>query len=283
MRMHAILSLVFVTTAFTHLVPQNLSTNRAPAILERAVPANGISSIKVATIDIPGKDKLDSGHCTANQIKQLNITFIPEARKMLENAIKALAYKDVEKSPAYKDWTPLDGLRLPLEATPKTLTPGTLDPTAVTFTCWPQEDIRCGRYGLVAGTKNPSFPENTNKDFKGTLIGLCPRFFNLPQLDGVLKQFDPGNANTLVSSGALTLVHEMQHVLLATGKERWCDDKAYNTAVGRDQVVHGKLEKGLNDTMKLRNTQNMALFALDITANPERGCAPAGKKWCCWC
>ncbi|KAJ3549462.1 hypothetical protein NM208_g497 [Fusarium decemcellulare] len=243
--MHAILSLVLVTTGVSYLMPRDFNSNRTPALLERAAPGKKITSIKVATIDVPGTDKLDSGRCNANQIEILKTT-IPEAHRMLGNAAKALAKKRVEKSPAYRDWfgkqqtvsanllkkhnfqAPLDALRLSLQISTETLAPGDLDPNAVTFTCWPEEDVRCnrsGQYGWVAGTKNPR-----DKDPAGTLIGLCPMFFDLPKLDEVVREFNPNNPDTRVSSAALTIVHEMQHVILATGDDRVCRDIVYPTA-----------------------------------------------------
>ncbi|KAF4470895.1 Subtilase [Fusarium albosuccineum] len=245
MRMQTILSLVLVTTGVSHLMPRDFNSNRTPALMERAASGKKIISIKVATIKVPGTDQTDSGRCNAAQIEILNTT-IPEARRMLENAAKALAKKGVEKSPAYTDWfgkqkavtakllkkhnfqAPLDTLRLSLEVSTDTLAPGDLDPNAVTFTCWPEKDIRCnrsGQYRWVAGTKNPS-----GKDPAGTLVGLCPMFFELSTLEEVVREFDPNRADTRVSSAALTIVHEMQHVMLATGEDRVCKDIVYHTA-----------------------------------------------------
>ncbi|KAF4992723.1 hypothetical protein FDECE_13629 [Fusarium decemcellulare] len=245
MRMQAILNLVLVTTGVSHLMPRDFNSNRTPALLERAAPGKKVTSIKVAAIHVPGTDKTDSGRCNATQIEILKTT-IPEARRMLGNAAKALAKRGIEKSPAYRDWfgnqktvsanllkkhnfqAPLDALRLSLEIPAETLTPGDLHPNAVTFTCWPEEDPRCnrtGRYRWVAGTKNPR-----DKDPAGTLVGLCPMFFELPRLEEVIREFDPDRADTRVSSTALTIVHEVQHVILATGEYRVCEDIAYPTA-----------------------------------------------------
>lgn len=121
---------------------------------------------------------------------------------------------------------PRHDLGLRLETTTQSLTPSALDPDALTFTCWPKKDDHC-RVGLIAGTINPGIHKGLEQNFKGTLIGLCPRFFELPDLKEVIRRFDKKD-KTLVVTAALTIVHEMQHVLMTTGKGRVCDDHKYD-------------------------------------------------------
>ncbi|KAH8734198.1 hypothetical protein BGZ61DRAFT_345481, partial [Ilyonectria robusta] len=146
----------------------------------------------------------------------------------------------------------------------------TLDPDALTSTCWPKRDEHC-LVGFLAVTINPGIHKGLEQNFKGTLIGLCPRFFELPDLKEVIRKFDRKDT-TLVVTAALTIVHEMQHVFMTTGKGRLCVDHKYDAEEC----------KKLDEKKKITNAQNMALFALDVTAHPERGCL-SPKEGCCWC
>lgn len=78
--------------------------------------------------------------------------------------------------------------------------------------------------GYIAGTIAPGYHEFFKMNFGGTFVATCPLFFQLPKLDEVIAKLDQDNPQ-LVLTSALTLVHEMQHVVLTTGEDRYCDDQ----------------------------------------------------------
>lgn len=248
--MPASLILVLVTTAVSHLIPPSFNNYSAPALLERAAP---ITSLKVAEIKGVGKD---AGACDATQVRMLK-DFISEAAWMLENGAQALARNGVEASPAYRAWfgkqksvttrairthnfkATLESLRLPLRGVSGSLTPGQLDPNAVTFTCWPKDSESCREKGTLAETINPEAGRIENPPrlgfdpaFTGTLIGVCPLLFQLRKLNKTLETFSPNSDSTaLIASAPMTIVHEMQHVARVTGMARFCDDHSYSPLV----------------------------------------------------
>lgn len=87
-----------------HVVPYGLDAGNNSVLLERQAPQGKISSLKVSPVSVPVEGLTGSGECTTAQIDKLRTAIIPEALRMLDNAIKVLAMKNAEKSPAYKDW-----------------------------------------------------------------------------------------------------------------------------------------------------------------------------------
>ncbi|KAF5012335.1 hypothetical protein FDECE_1562 [Fusarium decemcellulare] len=246
MKMHGIFGLVLASIALGHVVPYGLDSDSTSLLLERQAPQQRVKSIQVAPFDAGEPDGFASGKCTREQIKKLGAA-IKDARVTLKIPGNALAEGNAETTRAYKDWfgvhtdpsgerkellrksirthnfdAPHHALGLTLKEIKKTLTLNTLDPYGLTFTCWGRNDEHCTS-GMVAGTIPPGRHQGLNKDSRGTLIGLCPSFFESPSLEEAIAKFEQ-NDPSLLNTAALTLIHEMQHVPLITGKERNCID-----------------------------------------------------------
>ncbi|KAK1978612.1 hypothetical protein LZ30DRAFT_691303 [Colletotrichum cereale] len=100
---------------------------------------------------------------------------------------------------------------------------------------------------------------NHGRDVKGNWVFLCPPFFSrlMSTLPGTMVARKRGN---LAPNRGFSLLHELFHITSIVGEDRLCEDHAYDDADCRR----------LPDSKKILNAQNMALFALDVTANPDR-------------
>ncbi|KPM42667.1 hypothetical protein AK830_g3866 [Neonectria ditissima] len=230
MKLYGISTLVLASMALGHVVPYGLDSDNTSVLLERQTPQSGLTSVKVVQFDAAVLDKTASGRCTRTQTQYLR-TAIKDARQIFDNAGKVLAKGNTEQSTAYKNWFGVhtDSSGRPSASVRKSI--GThnfeapyrhLDPNGLTFTCWHPEDLHC-QIEMIAGTIPPGWHQGLKKEFKGTLIGLCPDFFELPRLEETIRKFERKD-KTLRLTAPLTIVHEMQHILLITGKERWCTD-----------------------------------------------------------
>ncbi|VUC20425.1 unnamed protein product [Clonostachys rosea] len=286
--MRGIFGLLFTTLALGHVVPYGLDADNTPALLERQVQPVRLTSVKVAPIRT-SEYPFASGECDNGQVVKLQAAII-EARELLSTAGDLLKNKGSQFTDTYEEWfgpdktpcftcskvsesirkhnfeAPHRDLGLPFERIGQTLSPNQLDPRALTFTCWPIGEDHC-QARFIAGTINPGLHPGSGLDFAGTLIGLCPRFFDSPDLQTVIQQFQGSNQHQTENSAGLTLVHEMQHVLATTGTKRNCTDVIVGNAVAYDT----ERCRGLSNEDKIKNAQNMAFFALDVRANQGRG------------
>ncbi|TDZ38302.1 hypothetical protein CTRI78_v010877 [Colletotrichum trifolii] len=229
----------------------------------------------------------DSWACGAEELNKLEST-IDEARKLARNAAGVLAIGGSENSAAYTKWfgkgnantktrislkmnnydSLVNDLRFPDNTV--AFDGKTLDPQGLTYVCWPQDEHHC-ELGFIAGVIRPGYHPGLRTSFRGHVLAMCPKFFNLASQDEVaaaLKRESP----TLRLSAALTLVHEMQHVNLTTGNDRLCDDQIEQSRIhGRGVGCYDiKCCSSIPDENKIQNAQNLALFALDVAAFPER-------------
>ncbi|CCF42767.1 hypothetical protein CH063_02919 [Colletotrichum higginsianum] len=226
--------------------------------------------------------------CGAEELNKLQ-DFIDNAQQLARNAANALGVGGSENSAAYLKWFGQANANARTRIAIKTnnyesvitdlrFPDGTfifsrqkLDPKGLSFVCWPQSDRHC-QMGYIAGVMPAGYHPGFNTVFKGPILAMCPRFFNLPSQDEVVKALTQESPTLMLTAG-LTLLHEMQHVNLTTGDERLCDDqiemsKTHGQGFGCYDI---KCTTSIPDEAKIKNAQNYAFFALDVTAFPHRG------------
>ncbi|TDZ20140.1 hypothetical protein Cob_v007047 [Colletotrichum orbiculare MAFF 240422] len=152
----------------------------------------------------------DSWACGAEELNKLEST-IDEARKLARNAAGVLAVGGSENSAAYTKWfgkgnantktrislkmnnydSLVNDLRFPDNTV--AFDGQTLDPQGLTYVCWPQDEDHC-ELGFIAGVIRPGFHPGLRTSFRGHVLAMCPKFFNLASQDEVaaaLKKESP--------------------------------------------------------------------------------------------
>ncbi|OHE99115.1 hypothetical protein CORC01_05608 [Colletotrichum orchidophilum] len=226
--------------------------------------------------------------CGVDQLKNLQV-IIKSANELAQNAAGVLDVDGSENSAAYLKWfgkananartrnalktSNYESLVMDLRFPGGTFSfnPRKLDPKGLSFACWLASEQQCKR-GLIAIVMAAGYHPGFKTNFNGPVLAMCPRFFTLPSQDQVIKALEQESPELQLSAD-LTLVHEMQHVSLTTGNERFCDDqielsKTYGKGNGCYDI---KCCTSIPDEAKIKNAQNFALFALDIAAFPQRG------------
>ncbi|KAK1955722.1 hypothetical protein LY78DRAFT_708051 [Colletotrichum sublineola] len=102
-----------------------------------------------------------------------------------------------------------------------------------------------------------------------TLLAVCPAFFNekVSPNARMVRAFR-NNENMESYSKGFYLLHELQHM----PKAAYPDPPPIDIENPRGDGMCYKASccSRLKDDQKIKNAQNFALFALDVTANPER-------------
>ncbi|WQF80935.1 Putative metallopeptidase, catalytic domain superfamily [Colletotrichum destructivum] len=149
-----------------------------------------------------------------------------------------------------------------------------LSPTGLTFTCAAENDESCSS-GTIAMVYEDGHQHQGHK-WAGNVILLCRGFFLKKSHKTMIKTWRKSKDEASLSAG-FALLHEVQHISAIVGKERRCID-AKNLAPAPNDVsklcYHYHWSNScanIPDAMKISNAQNMAFFALEVTANPTTG------------
>ncbi|EFQ36524.1 hypothetical protein CGRA01v4_14151 [Colletotrichum graminicola] len=102
---------------------------------------------------------------------------------------------------------------------------------------------------------------NAKSPLGTTMIYFCPEFFSSRRISETEMKKQWGQTSSGQMSRGMILLHELQHMATATTNSEHCSDYAYEP----------ELCKSLGDGRKIRNAQNYALFALDVSVNPNKG------------
>ncbi|KAK1996544.1 hypothetical protein LX36DRAFT_580157 [Colletotrichum falcatum] len=277
--------------------------------LAALVSAGPLDSVNLETRNSPmAFDKVfwvDEGHykCTSERKKQI-ITAIDEARFLTNRAIGALWVENAEKSEAYLTWfgkrnaspemrrsilkhnyqslitnlvhpegsVKLDNLddiveKIPFPATGKSLV----------YACSP-EDSKVGKMDTEAQTLSP-IPQST---YSGpTYLVFYPAFFRRLrrswQLQETAEEWKHDKNAQDVGSGGFVLLHEFQHLLLATGTDRHCGDVSDPSfPPGTAGCYTASCCRSIPDSLKVKNAQNFAFFAAYVYKWPKTAKASWG-------
>ncbi|KAK2051919.1 hypothetical protein LY76DRAFT_673060 [Colletotrichum caudatum] len=142
-----------------------------------------------------------------------------------------------------------------------------LSPTGLTFVCIPKDFDLCAP-SAVAIAYEIGVLQNT-----GPLVALCPRFFNSVKWKNMVEDWRASGweqSGKVALTSGFTLLHEVQHLSGIVGKERRCTDIKNYAPAPTDvskMCYHPYCCKHISDKDKIRNAQNLAYFALDVTAN----------------
>ncbi|KAK1948815.1 hypothetical protein LY78DRAFT_687342 [Colletotrichum sublineola] len=235
-------------------------------------------------------------NCTPQQLLAIDQAVV-DARELASNALTALNNPRILTSTAYRTWFGstlgdgpsiatlrdhhyqpiMESLQPPsgetafrFEPQPN-FPPNTVSNNSLVFACPPSSPGPCTDEGMVAGVNSPT--EVGPATFGVTLLVLCPTFFDSRRSTNkqMIQAWKAQNQFDSVSPG-FALVHEVQHMLIATGPGERAEDLPNpffdgNTETAQD-CYNPSCCSRLPVADKARNAQNFAIFALDVTANP---------------
>ncbi|OBR13429.1 Subtilase [Colletotrichum higginsianum IMI 349063] len=233
--------------------------------------------------------------CTPEQILIIDQAVV-DAHEFANEALTALKNPNVLSSPAYDNWfgsdagggpsvailrdrhyqVVIDSLKPPSVETafrfkPEPFfPPNTVTENSLVFGCSGATGP-CADGAMVAGVNSAT--ESQPAVFGTTMLLLCETFFDATRASNK-KMIENWRAESSVGemSRGFALVHEVQHMLLATGDGERADD-LNNPFFG---IVDDRSEDcysanccfRLSAAEKAKNAQNYAIFALDVTAFP---------------
>ncbi|GJC95899.1 subtilase [Colletotrichum higginsianum] len=224
--------------------------------------------------------------CTSEQILIIDQAVV-DAHEFANEALTALKNPNVLSSPAYDNWfgsdagggpsvailrdrhyqVVIDSLKPPSVETafrfkPEPFfPPNTVTENSLVFGCSGATGP-CADGAMVAGVNSAT--ESQPAVFGTTMLLLCETFFDAARASNK-KMIENWRAESSVGemSRGFALVHEVQHMLLATGDGERADDL--------DNPFFGIVDDScfrLSAAEKAKNAQNYAIFALDVTAFP---------------
>ncbi|OHW98910.1 subtilisin-like serine protease pr1j [Colletotrichum incanum] len=232
--------------------------------------------------------------CTPDQILTIDQAVV-DAHEFANEALTALKNPKVVNSPAYYNWfgsetggpsattlrdrhyqPVIDSLKPPSVETafrfkPEPFfPPNTVTDNSLVFGCSGATGP-CADGAMVAGVNSAT--ENAPAVFGATMLLLCETFFDKTRASNK-QMIEHWRAESSVGdmSRGFALVHEVQHMLIATGDGERADDL--------DNPFYGFLDDRSRDcysanccsrlsaAQKVKNAQNYAIFALDVTAFP---------------
>ncbi|KAK2051594.1 hypothetical protein LY76DRAFT_630453 [Colletotrichum caudatum] len=227
--------------------------------------------------------------CSKNQLRMIK-SAIADTKRIASHVIKVLQVPGAETSEAYRTWfgssnanvarkdkilehhyrIALENLREPsmpvtfdVSDSPRYQVAGHAPPVAdhsIVYAC-PEKlhaiflcQDTAAAVILEMGGKKPGMQD-------ATVIYFCPDFFTsrLVSETEMKKEWKQGSDAKL--SRGMVLVHELQHMAVATTASEYCGDLAYTS----------ERCKTLSDDKKIKNAQNYAYFALDVLVNPAKG------------
>ncbi|WQF84696.1 Putative metallopeptidase, catalytic domain superfamily [Colletotrichum destructivum] len=226
--------------------------------------------------------------CSEEKIAALEHV-IRNAREMASAASKVLERPGSEHSEAYRMWLgegnsdpdtrtaikrrnfdPIQNLEPPGQQNRlDDMKYKNFSPTGLTYMCAAEENEACND-----GTIASALQHGVNGIW-GNVFLLCDRFFERTSYKRMLRIWRSERIPMLAS--AFTIIHESQHMGAIVGKSRRCTDVKNPKPRPEDTsplCYHPDCCATLSSKDKIRNAQNMAFFALEVTANPERGEPP---------
>ncbi|KAK7448574.1 hypothetical protein CaCOL14_011780 [Colletotrichum acutatum] len=239
--------------------------------------------------------------CSSQQILDIDQGVV-EAHELANAALTALGKSNVARTPAYFSWfgpesggpsasnliekhyrPVIDSLKPPSVETafrfsPEPLfPPNTVTDKSLVFGC-SGNNGPCADGQMVAGVQSATDTEAAV--FGTTLLLLCETFFDKtrPTNQGMVKQWQAESAIGDMSKG-FVLVHETQHMLIATGAGERADDLKnpfFRFLDDRSEDCYSATCcSRLSAAEKVKNAQNYAIFALDSMAFPNAEEQPA--------
>ncbi|KAK1990864.1 hypothetical protein LX36DRAFT_647296 [Colletotrichum falcatum] len=220
--------------------------------------------------------------CTSKQ-KGAILAAIDDAHILTHKVIEALSVRHAEQSTAFLTWfgqehsfksliTNLKHPQLPIKIDGlNNRAPSPATANSLVYACNPETP----KDTALAITHSPS----PGDPYDGpTYLAFHHLFFeenlSLQQMVNEWKRIP--YRKKFIPSRALTLIHEFQHMYLATGLDHWCDDVPDPAVKSR----HAKCYdfdcscKSIPDNQKIINAQNFAIFAEYIYTWPETAKVP---------
>ncbi|KAK2017338.1 hypothetical protein LZ32DRAFT_614450 [Colletotrichum eremochloae] len=197
--------------------------------------------------------------CTSEQ-KDAIIEAINDAHILTNKVIQALSVRYAEQSAAFLTWF---GQELPIKVDGlDNHAPSPATSNSLVYACSP-ETPKATPYA-VTYTTSPGDPYDGP-----TYVAFHRRFFtekltlSLQQMVQEWKRIP--YRKRFIPSRALTLIHEFQHMYLATGSDHWCVDVPDPSIKSRPTGCYDfDCCKSIPDDQKIINAQNFAIFADDI-------------------
>ncbi|KAK1993470.1 hypothetical protein LX36DRAFT_586282 [Colletotrichum falcatum] len=234
--------------------------------------------------------------CTPQQVLAIDQAVV-EARELASNALTALSNPGILTSTAYRTWfgsalgggpsiaalrdhhyqPVMDSLQPPSSDTAfrfepqPNFPPDTVGNNSLVFACPPSSPGPCSDGAMVAGVNSPT--ESGPSTFGVTLLVMCPTFFDSGRLTNaqMVQIWKAQNHFEAVSAG-FSMLHEVQHMLIATGPGERAEDLPNPFFDGNTETAESCYTPSCCSRLpvadKARNAQNFAVFALDVTANP---------------
>ncbi|KAK1996442.1 hypothetical protein LX36DRAFT_580335 [Colletotrichum falcatum] len=208
---------------------------------------------------------VNEGHfrCTSEQKASITAA-ITEAQFLTKRAVQALSVKNAEKSKAFLTWFG--------------------KAHSLIYACSP-ENFEVEGVSMYAKTSTPV----ADHPYPGpTYVTFYPTFFKKETgltIQETAKEWKLNKKLEFLSARSLLLIHEFQHMWLATGPDRFCIDvpdpehngKAACYSIScRGTDSHSCMS--VADNLKIKNAQNFANFAAYIYTWPKRAKAP-WLKW----
>ncbi|TKW57712.1 hypothetical protein CTA1_11519 [Colletotrichum tanaceti] len=264
-------------------------------LLPRGVPLRDerVRSVSTAGFDdyYYIENETGSGYgCSVKKLAALK-TFIDEARELASAASSFLEQGGSELSPAYMLWfgAAEEGNAKPAtreairthhyEAVLQYLKPPSpenyiswmikdfLSPTGLTYACPPKLSEEC-RDPTVAGAHDKG-----DDGWAVDAIMLCPSLFKRPSHEAMVEQWRQDR--TLDHSAGFALLQAAQHLSRIVGESRKCGNVPDPEAPGRPGgCSRATCCASLSDADKIKNSRNMAFFALEVAADSSRGEPP---------
>ncbi|KAK2022909.1 hypothetical protein LX32DRAFT_497719, partial [Colletotrichum zoysiae] len=235
-------------------------------------------------------------NCTPQQVLAIDQAVV-DARDLASSALTALKNPKILSSTAYRTWfgstlgggpsiatlrdhhyqPVLESLQPPSSDTAFRLRPqpnfppNTVSNSSLVIACPPSSPGPCTDQGMVAGVNSPT--EDGPATFGVTLLALCPNFFDSsrPTNKQMIQSWRAQNSFDSMSPG-FTLLHEVQHMLTATGPGERAEDLPNPFFDGNAETAQDCYSPSCCSRLpvadKAKNAQNFAIFALDVTANP---------------
>ncbi|KAF9871569.1 hypothetical protein CkaCkLH20_10980 [Colletotrichum karsti] len=233
--------------------------------------------------------------CTPDQITAIEQA-VTDAHEFANEALTALKHPNVLQSPAYYSWfgsdsgggatvatlrdrhfqPVLDSLKPPTVETafrfkPEPFfPPNTVTDKSLVYGCSGTTGP-CADGAMVAGVNSAT--ESAPAVFGATMLLLCETFFDATRASNK-QMIDHWRAESAVGSMSrgFSLVHEVQHMLIATGDGERADDldnPFYGFLDDRSEDCYSaNCCSRLSAAQKAKNAQNFALFALDVATFP---------------
>ncbi|KAK1590661.1 uncharacterized protein LY79DRAFT_579670 [Colletotrichum navitas] len=226
--------------------------------------------------------------CDRSQLRIINAA-ISETQAIARQAINVLAVPGAETSEAYQTWfgpsnansyrknqiithhyriasqnlrQPSTPVTFDVGGTPQYRVAGHAPPVtrnSIVYGCIDPFSSRHLCSNTVAAVVSATAHKASYLD--ATVIYFCPSFFSSSIISETQMKNQWRQGRDAKMSRGMVLLHELQHMAIATTDNEDCVDLSYDSASCAS----------LPDNQKIQNAQNYAYFALDVLANPTKG------------